>query len=307
MRLLTVDDDPAILDLLDVALSVNGYSDVTACGSGLEAISLVAESRESFGAFLIDIQMPGMDGVELCRRLRALPVYRRTPILMVTAMSDKRYVNQAFAAGANDFINKPFDVLELGVRLRNTLELTGARQKIEAIDLPEPFDEDTFVSDDLVDELTLENYLQQLSRCGAEHSLVAFRISNARTLKARMSQPGYEAMLRSFVSSFRNLMEGETFFIAYLGDGTFVSINQASHNRFDTFMRGSLQDSLNMQEWRESDAPKAALAMGDVIRCRKFRAVDGKQAIRHAVSTAEEATGALAPKVLTAEMLNAAG
>lgn len=306
MKLLTVDDDPAILELLDVALTVNGYSDITACESASQALAAIAEAKDPFDAFLIDIQMPGMDGVQLTRHIRALEIYTRTPILMVTAMSDKRYVNDAFSAGANDFINKPFDVMELGVRLRTTLELVAAREKIAAINSDSSAKLDDFTCEGLVDQLTLVNYLSQLSRCGADHSVVGFRIDNLSALATRLPHDRQELLLQSFVSSFRNHLDGETHFLAYTGNGTFVTILQGSHNRFDTFMRGALENAVNLQKWRESDTDRASIIMGDVIRCRKFRDIDGESTIERALSSVGQESS-LYPRIVQADVLSAAG
>jgi diguanylate cyclase (GGDEF)-like protein len=76
-------------------------------------------------AILLDIVMPGIDGIEACARIRADARYQYVPILMVTSESEVDALAQAFVAGANDYVRKPFDSVELLARLRNALKLKG--------------------------------------------------------------------------------------------------------------------------------------------------------------------------------------
>ena len=82
MKILAVDDDPIILELLNEVLGSTGYPDVTTVETGADALAAVEDHRQPFDCILLDIQMPGMDGIELCGRLRAMPRYRETPVLM---------------------------------------------------------------------------------------------------------------------------------------------------------------------------------------------------------------------------------
>ncbi|WP_224825905.1 PleD family two-component system response regulator [Cognatishimia sp. MH4019] len=118
MRILAVDDDPIILDLLTVALSTFGYDDIVTAQNGAEAIEILQSDQGLFDTLLYDIQMPVMDGIELVYRTRALLRYSDVPILMLTAMSEKTYIDRAFLAGATDYITKPFDTMELQARLK---------------------------------------------------------------------------------------------------------------------------------------------------------------------------------------------
>ena len=88
-------------------------------GSGQEAITILDTDPATFDCLLFDIhQMPRLDGITLCRHVRSDPRYVRTPIIMLTAMSQTHYLDHAFAAGASDYMTKPFDYRDLLDKLR---------------------------------------------------------------------------------------------------------------------------------------------------------------------------------------------
>jgi DNA-binding response OmpR family regulator len=118
-RILVVDDTPANVKLLDAVLTSRGYA-VTAAASGPEALSLV--EQEPPDLILLDILMPGMDGYEVCRRLRADPATAYLPVIMITA-SETRESVKGLEAGADDFVAKPFDQGELLARVRSLLRV----------------------------------------------------------------------------------------------------------------------------------------------------------------------------------------
>jgi CheY-like chemotaxis protein len=114
MKILAADDEPIILDSLSPFLEAVGPHDLTAVASGQDAINLLARpDAPHFDCFLLDIQMPGIDGMALARHIRQQPLYATAPIVMLTAMSEKRYIDRAFCAGATDYVTKPFDLTEL--------------------------------------------------------------------------------------------------------------------------------------------------------------------------------------------------
>jgi two-component system, OmpR family, response regulator MprA len=119
MKVLVVDDDRAVRDALRRVLTLAGYELQTADG-GAEAIELVAASVPD--AVVLDVGMPGLDGLEVCRRLRRLG--NRVPILMLTARVEISDRVAGLDAGADDYLIKPFDVAELKARLRALLRRT---------------------------------------------------------------------------------------------------------------------------------------------------------------------------------------
>ena len=120
MRLLVVDDDPAILEALELLLSLNGF-EVTIAADGRECIRTLALDRPD--AVILDVLMPGLDGLEVCRRIRAGG--DRTPVLMLTARAEVSERVAGLEAGADDYLLKPFAREELIARLHALLRRTG--------------------------------------------------------------------------------------------------------------------------------------------------------------------------------------
>jgi two-component system response regulator MprA len=120
VRLLVVDDDRAVRDALRRALTLGGY-EVEVAEGGEQALELVARALPD--AVVLDVAMPGIDGLEVCRRLRRLG--NRVPILMLTARDAVADRIDGLDVGADDYMVKPFDVEELKARLRALLRRAG--------------------------------------------------------------------------------------------------------------------------------------------------------------------------------------
>jgi DNA-binding NarL/FixJ family response regulator len=127
-RILAVDDDPANVRLLEAVLEPEGY-EVLGKGSGEEALRAVAAAEPD--VVVLDILMPGMDGYEVCRRLRAQEATEALPILLITAGGEQQKVG-ALEAGADDFIAKPFDRAELLARVRSLLRIKRYQDTVRA-------------------------------------------------------------------------------------------------------------------------------------------------------------------------------
>jgi two-component system, OmpR family, response regulator MprA len=122
MTIMVVDDEPAVRDALRRALRLEGY-DVALAADGAEALSLLADGARP-DALLLDVLMPGMDGLEVCRRLRRSG--SRLPVLMLTARAEVSDRVSGLDAGADDYLAKPFALQELLARLRALLRRSGA-------------------------------------------------------------------------------------------------------------------------------------------------------------------------------------
>jgi two-component system, OmpR family, response regulator MprA len=120
VRILVVDDEPAVRDAVQRALHFEGY-DVHLASDGVEALDKLA--LDPVDAVVLDVLMPRLDGIELCRRLRAAG--DATPILMLTARHTVEDRVIGLDSGADDYLLKPFALQELLARLRSLLRRTG--------------------------------------------------------------------------------------------------------------------------------------------------------------------------------------
>ncbi len=118
--ILIVDDEPKNRSLLEVLLKPEGYLTVTA-NSGEEALAIVAEKPPDL--ILLDVMMPGLDGHDVAAKLKGNPATRNLPIIMLSALGDRGSKLAGLNAGAEDFLTKPIDRVELWVRVRNLLRL----------------------------------------------------------------------------------------------------------------------------------------------------------------------------------------
>jgi two-component system, OmpR family, response regulator MprA len=119
MRILVVDDEPAVRAALQRALALDGHA-VDLAADGLEALDRIAHSPPD--AVVLDVAMPALDGLEVCRRMRAAG--DRTPVLMLTARDAVDDRVEGLDAGADDYLVKPFALRELQARLRALLRRT---------------------------------------------------------------------------------------------------------------------------------------------------------------------------------------
>ncbi|HEX7891073.1 MAG TPA: response regulator transcription factor [Ramlibacter sp.] len=114
MRILVIEDNADILANLYEFLEPLGYR-IDSARAGLAGLDLAAKER--FDAIVLDLMLPGLDGLEVCRRLRKV-LRHATPVLMLTARDTIQDKVQGFDAGADDYLVKPFSLVELDVRLR---------------------------------------------------------------------------------------------------------------------------------------------------------------------------------------------
>jgi CheY-like chemotaxis protein len=127
VTVLAVDDQPTNLRLLDAVLTPRGHRVVPAA-SGEEALALL--DRHAVDLVLLDVVMPGIDGHEVCRRIRAQPRTAYLPVVMITASGEQQRLT-ALQSGADDFVTKPFDQAELLARVASLARIKRYHDTIE--------------------------------------------------------------------------------------------------------------------------------------------------------------------------------
>jgi len=126
-RVLAVDDDPSIRRTVRALLQGLGH-DAMVAGSGEAALDLVG--RETPDLILLDVEMDGMSGFDVVKRLKMDPRTRSIPVIMVTGLADRDSRLRALENGAEDYLIKPVDAAELGMRVRNHLRLKEAADQL---------------------------------------------------------------------------------------------------------------------------------------------------------------------------------
>jgi len=119
IRILHVDDESDIREIVDMSLTLNDEFLVRACSSGVEALKVAAEWSPRL--ILLDVMMPGMDGPATLGELRKNPQTDRIPVVFMTARAQTREIEQFIAMGAQGVISKPFDPLTLAGEVQDQL------------------------------------------------------------------------------------------------------------------------------------------------------------------------------------------
>lgn len=239
MKFLVVDDDPVVLELVPMVLRQEGYTDISVASSGKAALDILSQPTGQFDALLLDIEMPEMNGIELCRKIRQMPAYRRTPIIMLTARTDTSSIEDAFSAGANDYLTKPFSIASIGARTQIAKRMMGETCKVfthqSLLDtLPASFDMYDFDFKEPVviielcqhtDPFSLGNYLSQLTQQRvAETSVFALSIDNFDLLHDELSGRELLLLLAEVSNAISTATTDKRLLNAYFGSGTFMCV-----------------------------------------------------------------------------------
>jgi DNA-binding response OmpR family regulator len=181
-RIVVVDDDPTVADVVGRYLVRDGHT-VECVHDGHEALRRIAEQQPDL--VVLDLMLPGIDGLEVCRRLRERwPI----PVVMLTALGDETDRLAGFEIGADDYVTKPFSPRELAMRVRSVLRRSRAGAPADALDAPGRPDPGILTDQEvLVDlaahELRVGGKLVQLT--SREYDLLVFLLRNPRQAFSR--------------------------------------------------------------------------------------------------------------------------
>ena len=128
--ILVVDDQVMIRQIVKQALQISGY-EVLEAATGERALEIA--ERSDVDGIVLDLKMPGIDGIETCRRLRASERHRVTPILVITVLEQRDVLAEAFAAGCDDFISKPIEPMVLQSRIKGHLQRVALYKQLERV------------------------------------------------------------------------------------------------------------------------------------------------------------------------------
>ncbi|WP_164744809.1 response regulator [Nioella ostreopsis] len=268
MRILVADDDGAILELLSIALEVLGFNSVTLAHDGAEALDIIRSSEAEFDCFLLDIQMPKMDGIELCASIRARPEYRSTPVVMLTAMSDRKYIERSLAAGATDYVTKPFEIMDLKARLNSATQAYNLakegremNERLHALadDLIQQKGVelgDTFDIEDVPGYLNCEKFkglVTDFGECGVKHAaFVVLQIDDVASIYNACGPAGYFNFICDVSDAISDVITQDGYLFSYVGNGAFVVFDPRSRQGIEMSELGA-------------DIEESAAAMGLVF------------------------------------------
>ena len=125
-KILVADDEQEIRNLLDHFLRGQGY-EVVLASDGNQALKLAAEENPQL--IILDIKMPGLDGLEACTRLKQKVQTKLIPVIVITGFEDNKM--EALNRGADDFVNKPFDMAEISIRVKSALRIRHLTDELE--------------------------------------------------------------------------------------------------------------------------------------------------------------------------------
>lgn len=130
VSILVVDDEPRNLDVIEVLLSRENY-ELNYVSSGQDALNSLGEIFNP-DLILLDVMMPDMDGLEVCRRIKARSEWQAIPIIMITALTEKEDLARCLNAGADDFISKPLNGLELRARVQSMVRIKHQHDQLHS-------------------------------------------------------------------------------------------------------------------------------------------------------------------------------
>jgi CheY-like chemotaxis protein len=133
MKILVAEDDAVTRKILAVTLERLGWDVVTANdGDAAWQLFETLKGKEAPELAVLDWMMPGLEGIEICRRLRATPGFELVHVILLTSRADKQGLSEGLAAGANDYITKPFDPVELEARVRVGERMVNLQRSLAA-------------------------------------------------------------------------------------------------------------------------------------------------------------------------------
>jgi CheY-like chemotaxis protein len=306
MKILAVDDNSITLGLLKMLAARAGFTDILTATSGEVALSMINKGDIVFDCLLLDISMPAMNGIELCGLVRAIPTYNKTPIIMLTAMTDKDNIDSAFIAGATDYATKPFDVVELDARLRSAetvVRNTKMELKKDFKETEQSQSDQTQKQDsDLTGEIQIEgidgligydvfrNYIAQLSRAGlAGSQVIAVKIDQIDTIHAKASTDEFLYALTEVADAISDTIKTNGYMMAYAGNGIFLVVSNKASMESSVKMEAEIQHLLDVRgtEYDNSDPLDIEIAIGNPIRPSFNKSQQIRKTFARAIARAE--------------------
>jgi class 3 adenylate cyclase len=201
-RVLVVDDIPANVELVEALLEAQGY-DISMAYNGEEALQKVAEDDPDL--ILLDVMMPGMNGFEVCRRIKGNEETRLIPIVLLTALDQVEDKVRGLDAGADDFLTKPFNKAELLARVRSLLRIRVLHNEIEQKNLLLFRLLNRYVSEEIVTDILADPEARM--RLGGEKKEVVVLFADIRGFTSFAEQTEADKVVDFLNECFKDITE----------------------------------------------------------------------------------------------------
>lgn len=315
MKIIAVDDDRISLDLLDECLTQGGYEHVTFLSSPSDVLARLTDTAIAYDCILLDVDMPGKDGIELCGEIRSQPRYRNTPIIMITKHKDHASVERAFANGATDYITKPFEFFEVLTRIRiaellvrerqaaidsyasiqqNTGKGTGAAllRSSPAKHLDEDARHPEIISDKIMSLSVFQNYVERVTRSDDSNtSLIAIKVCHVDRVFANTSAAEFVHFLQMVaVAISEEFPADRNVFMTHAGNGLFLCAGNVQPMRSVSEMARGIEQNLQigaLPEGRRMQVP-VSIAVGDPLDLKPTAKLNFNRATKAAVARMEQ-------------------
>ncbi|MDA5556372.1 response regulator [Shimia sp. MMG029] len=303
MKILAVDDDESICALLEEAVAAKTEHTLVTAPSGPEAIRIIAKAKVPFDCFLLDIQMPVLDGIALAAKIRKTKGYARTPIIMLTAMSQKKYVDAAFAAGASDFVTKPFDFLELFSRISMAQHMVLEQQRThdaaaEMVALKRELRETVTQSLDEPIELTgvtqvvgyvsFEDHLLNMPRRAVRSSCAfAVKVDTIQSAFTTLSPHAFRRMLTDISSELMSVVANNAAIATYRGSGDYLCILPRNRRLQTEQIEADLNDRLRYLPSTQIDGLVSRVTVGQPQKLATLTRAGALLALQRALANAQ--------------------
>jgi Response regulators consisting of a CheY-like receiver domain and a winged-helix DNA-binding domain len=296
MKILAVDDDSFVLELIQLFVRQVSAFKVSPMSVPQDALERLRSGDEKFDCLLFDISMPGMDGIELCRQVRKLPAYAKTPIIMLTAMTERSYVDRAFQAGATDYLTKPIDMTELRARLHSAREIATILRDTEqdadaALTTPIPFEREIALTGvpSVLDYTALTNYLMQLSHGNLdEMQVVAVVLKKPESVHSRTTPVEFVQILTDVAQAIDTAFTPYQAAQSYCGSGAFVVMFRKETMEASGALERAVQLQLDkLATARGSDSlPDLKIVIGNPIRPNPGKKLRARKTLDRAIERA---------------------
>lgn len=127
-KIMVVDDSATARKHISLMLERDGFTNLVMANDASDALGIIESDEPDL--FILDVLMPGMDGIELCKQIRSLPEFSQTPVIIVSALGDPQSVGNGFDAGADDYLSKPIVQYDLVMKVRRMLDKNAAEYTV---------------------------------------------------------------------------------------------------------------------------------------------------------------------------------